>query len=64
MDTIHGAISMTTSVSSGVTSQAPVRRVDEFLVDLETSGPAAQAPGRENRGAGAGEGIDDHSVRG
>ena len=30
-----------------VTLQAPVRRIDEFLVDLETSGPAAQAPGRQ-----------------
>ena len=47
-----------------VTPQAPVRRVYEILVDLETSGPAAQAPGRENRRAGTGEGIDDQSARG
>jgi hypothetical protein len=46
-----------------VTSQSPVRRVDEFLVDLQTPGPAAQAPRRHSRRAGAGEGIDDHSAR-
>ena len=44
-------------------SKARVRRVDELLVDLQTSGPAAQAPGRQSRRAGAGEGIDDHSAR-
>src|ERR1700730_9754395 len=43
-----------------VTSQSPVRRVDEFLVDLQTPGPAAQAPGRHRRRTGAGEAIDHH----
>ncbi len=46
-----------------LTSQPPVRRTDEFLVDFQTSGPAVQAPGRQNRRAGAGERIDDHSGR-
>jgi len=46
-----------------VTSQASVGRLDEFMVDLETSGPAAQAPGRQSGRTGAGERIDNHSAR-
>jgi hypothetical protein len=46
-----------------VTSQAFMGRLDEFMVDLETSGSAAQAPSRQSGRTGAGERIDDHSAR-
>jgi len=50
-------------VVTNVTPQPTVRRTDEFLVDIQTSSPAVQAPGRQNRRAGAGERIDDYSAR-